>query len=150
MLVKLEARYAEFLWGNGLCGKPNSDLSAQALGERQARDPLTQGSMTMKLRHFLTWFLLISLVVILAINSFVVPREAERRREAVKLKDNLAAAQRCIEVHDFDIVKGITSACDLVNADLLPEEVKPLFAAALEKNTARKAAEEARKAPISR
>jgi len=104
----------------------------------------------MKLRHFLTWFLLISLVVILAINSFVVPREAERRREAVKLKDNLAAAQRCIEVHDFDIVKGITSACDLVNADLLPEEVKPLFAAALEKNTARKAAEEARKAPISR
>jgi len=104
----------------------------------------------MQLRHFLTWFLLISLVVVLAINSFVVPREAERRREAAKLKDNLAAAQRCIEVHGFDIVKGITSACDLVNEDLLPEGVKPLFVAALEKNTARKAAEEARKARINR
>lgn len=66
------------------------------------------------------------------------------RREAIQKADNLASAKRCIAVHARVNAKTFAGECDRVDLELLPDEVKPDFSAALAKNEAIRAEEEAK------
>jgi len=76
---------------------------------------------------------LLPLAVILVVVGGVSSQKAEKERQAMKLADNLNDAERCIELHSKP--KPLTTArCNRVDSDLLPIEIKPEFAKALESN----------------
>lgn len=69
---------------------------------------------------------------------------AVARRESIQKADNLFSAKKCIAAHSRKTSKTFAGECDRVDLELLPEEVQPDFSAALAKNEAIRAEEEAK------